>query len=395
MEQGNGRTMRRRTLLRGATAAAALTATRFFVNRRLFATTHAYRTEHVVFLLYSGGVRTYETWDEPSNIPEQWALRSSGALHRAVVAPSNAHETAKMASICGSRARTYDRRDHRNDNPTLHEYVRKQLDVPASECWHVAESGGVNVLLNHSRHPDYGARYAANFVSPDVFRAGFRAELQRLADLLPRGAEEEEAVARLRASVDATAGPTAADFAIGNTTEERARIASFLVRRAASGYSGTEDEQALKIAMDLIDDFRPRVLGITLNTHDVGHGSFRDYVSRVRESDALVGRLWRKIQEPGNPMRDRTTLVIVPEHGRDEQPNEQGGVDHDRFSDPSTRLVALFAIGPDVRQGVDLTASAPNVRVLQVVPTLARLLGAETPHVDPGIAPFDGLLSAS
>jgi hypothetical protein len=386
---------RRELLKRGAVgAAAAAFAAPFFVNRRLYAQSAPYQTEYVVYVMYSGGVRTMETWGTPANIPRMNGLKSVGALHTQMLAPSNGHDQAKLANISGSKTRTYDRRNYRNNNPTIYEYFRKTLDIPASECWAISESAGVNAFLNYSKHASYGAKYGANFVTPDVFRPQFRDVLKRFATIQTQSPETAAQVDQLRASLDRSLLANVVDVPIGNTDAERGRITNFLMSHAAAGYSGSSDQQALKIAIDVIDAFHPRLLGITLITHDVGHGGIAPYVTAIQQSDALVGQLWDKIQTVGNPMRDKTTMVVIPEHGRDLNPNEQGGLDHNIFSDATTKYVSLFAIGPDVKQNVDLTATNVGWQAMQLVPTLGKLMGVDTPYCDAGITSLDALLTA-
>src|SRR6185295_936439 len=191
---------RRDLLKRGAFgAAAAAFATPFFINKKLYAA-GPYQTQYVVYLMYSGGVRTMETWGTPSNIPRMNGLKSVGALHTGMIAPSNGHDQAKLANISGSKTRTYDRRNYRNDNPTIYEYFRKSLGIPASECWAISESAGVNSFLNYSKHPQYGAKYGANFVTPDVFRSNFRDVLKRFATIQTESAQTAAQVDELRAS---------------------------------------------------------------------------------------------------------------------------------------------------------------------------------------------------
>lgn len=386
----------RRTLLkRGAIGAAAATmAAQFFVNRRLYAAPSPYATQYVVYLMYAGGVRTYETWGTPGNIPRMAGLKSSAALHTQVLAPSNGHDQAKQANISGSKARSYNRRNYRNDNPTIYEYFRKSLDIPASECWHVSESTGENVFLNYSKHAQFGARYGANLVTPDVFRSNFRDVLKRFATIQTQTPAQTAQVDTMRATLDRSLLSNVLQIPIGNTDAERSRITDFLMKKAATGYSGSSDQQALKIAMDLIDEFHPRVLGITLGTHDVAHGGVPAYVTSIQQSDLLVGQLWDKIQDAANPMRNNTTLVVIPEHGRDEQPNAQGGYDHNIYNDPSTKYVSLFAIGPDIRQNVDLTSGNTGWQAMSLVPTLGKLMGADTPHCDSGVTSLNALLTA-
>jgi len=386
---------RRELLKRGAAgAAAAAFATPFFVNRRLYATTTPYQTEYVVYVMYSGGVRTMETWGTPANIPRMNGLKPVGALHTQMLAPSNGHDQAKLANISGSKTRTYDRRNYRNNNPTIYEYFRKTLDIPASECWAISESAGTNAFLNYSKHASYGAKYGANFVTPDVFRSQFRDVLKRFATIQTQTPETASQVDQLRASLDRSLLANVVDVPIGNTDAERGRITNFLMSHAATGYSGSSDQQALKIAIDVIDTFHPRLLGITLITHDVAHGSIPSYVTTIQQSDALVGQLWDRIQTPGNPMKDKTTMVVIPEHGRDLVPNEQGGLDHNIFSDATTKYVSLFAIGPDIKQNVDLTATNVGWQAMQLVPTLAKLMGVDTPYCDAGVTSLDALLTA-
>jgi len=386
---------RRDVLKRGAFgAAAAAFATPFFVNKRVYATSGQYQTQYVVYVMYSGGVRTLETWGTPTNIPRMSGMKSMGALHTGMIAPSNGHDQAKLANISGSKVRTYDRRNYRNDNPTIYEYFRKSLGIPASECWAISESAGVNSYLNYSKHPSYGAKYGANFVTPDVFRSQFRDVLKRFATIQTESAATAAEVDQLRSSLDRSRLANVLDVPIGNTDAERGKITNFLMAHASAGYSGSSDQEALKIAVDVIDNFHPRLLGITLMTHDVAHGGIPAYVTAIQQSDALVGTLWDHIQTPGNPMKDKTTMVVVPEHGRDAAQNAQGGLDHNVYSDATTKYVSLFAIGPDVKQNVDLTATNPGWQAMSLVPTLGKLMGADTPYCDAGVASLDALLTS-
>src|SRR5207248_10672139 len=71
--------------------------------------------------------------------------------------------------------------------------------------------------------------------------------------------------------------------------------------------------------------------------------------------------------------RDRTTLLVIPEVGRDGDVHGNGFANH-RGGDESCRRVWLLALGAGVPRG---TGSGRPIRHIDVAPTVAQILGVK------------------
>ena len=82
--------------------------------------------------------------------------------------------------------------------------------------------------------------------------------------------------------------------------------------------------------------------------------------------------LWQHVQSL--PLyRDRTTLLLIPEVGRDGDIHGNGFANH-RSGDESCRRVWLLALGAGVPRG---TGSERPIRHIDVAPTVAQILGVK------------------
>ncbi|MBK7696857.1 MAG: alkaline phosphatase family protein [Saprospiraceae bacterium] len=80
------------------------------------------------------------------------------------------------------------------------------------------------------------------------------------------------------------------------------------------------DLKVLGFTVELLRWFKPRVTVVDLNNIDVCHNDFTAYLKNIHRADHGIAFLWKEIQSiPG--MRDNTVMIVMPEHGRDEQHN--------------------------------------------------------------------------
>jgi hypothetical protein len=110
---------------------------------------------------------------------------------------------------------------------------------------------------------------------------------------------------------------------------------------------GSGDAKAIRVGQSILRAFKPKLLGITLQNHDVAHSSYNSYVEVIRRNDAEIGQLWSAIQQDQD-LRETTTVMICPEFGRDKNLNQRNGLDHGDGSD-ELRKVFLIAAGPDFK----------------------------------------------
>jgi hypothetical protein len=128
----------------------------------------------------------------------------------------------------------------------------------------------------------------------------------------------------------------------------------------------------MRIGGNLFRGFKPKVLGVILQNHDVAHGSYNAYVEVIRRNDEELGKLWDGIQADPT-LRATTSIFILPEFGRNKDLNERNGLDHGDGS-PDINVISLIAAGPDFKK--DLIVKK-DVLALDVCPTVCELLGAK------------------
>jgi arylsulfatase A-like enzyme len=120
-------------------------------------------------------------------------------------------------------------------------------------------------------------------------------------------------------------------------------------------------------------EFAPRLLLVNFWDMDVAHwGSYSLYLQAITKTDRLCGMLWEEVQ--GNPQyKDKTTLLILPELGRDGDQNTANGFLNHRSGDPSCRNAWILALGGGIAPGV----TERPVAHVDVAATAAEILGVK------------------
>jgi hypothetical protein len=278
------------------------------------------------------------------------------------------------------------RADAKLPSPTIFEVHRKQADAPATDAWYLSNPGGFYRALLASGHPLYGQRYAASYLQPPgvmsplvpIVTSGKRT-LDVGTDPLPtvpRDVAEDAAVARLTAVIDANTPawdrddifPHAAPDEAGQVQDHLAEFfadptyqsyfpASFGIgmRGGDGSLDSTNDALVVYHAEQVLDRFQPALMAMTLLDVDTCHQDFNGYLRAQQIADAAVAHLWNFIQNHPS-LRDETTLIVLPEHGRHlffngQNPDSLGrsGIDHGQ-GDDGDRNVWMLALGPDIRR---------------------------------------------
>ena len=106
---------------------------------------------------------------------------------------------------------------------------------------------------------------------------------------------------------------------------------------------------------------------------DIAHaGAYSQYIEGIRRTDRLCAELSKAIDEDPE-YAGRTTLLILPDFGRDADDDSGGnGFQHHRTGDALSRTTWLMAIGPGIREGVVFDRAVDSVDLL---PTLGAMLG--------------------
>lgn len=132
--------------------------------------------DHNVVIVVIDGARYTETFGDPLHryIPHIWnLLRPQGTIHtnvynRGQTVTLGAHATMLTGNECwldqGRVAPPYTEGDlSRPFTPTLFEHYRAVTGAPATKAWMIANHTAFLEGVTYSRHPQYGAAYAASW----------------------------------------------------------------------------------------------------------------------------------------------------------------------------------------------------------------------------------------
>ena len=336
-----------------------------------------YKTKHVILVAFAGGVRSRETIGEPQNIPNLMRIAEQGVICPNVNVMNNGHFGATMSIFTGNYEYRGIRENERGDNPTVFEYCRKDLDLASNTVWLSTTGGAQQRNLVYSGHKDYGEKYGANLIDSDgVLSPEFRKVIATFGKPSIPGKTEEEAVKRLRESMEKA--PKTAGMTNDPATADRLQryiLDELQGRTSRITGPGAGDARALSVAVSMLRLFRPRLMGVVLQNADIAHGSYNAYVNVIKRADEQLGRLWDSIQDDPE-LRDSTTIMVLPEFGRDRNLNQRNGLDHGDNT-PELRKVAMIGAGPDFKTGRTVSK---NFKSIDICPTACALLGAKSEH---------------
>jgi hypothetical protein len=270
--------------------------------------------------------------------------------------------------------------------PTVFELHRRETSAPATDTWYVSVIGGFYRALIASDHRDYGNRYAGIYLQPpgvmqplaSIIANGTRTLDVKPGDALPTiplDAAEDAAAARLTKILDGNTPPfPASDPTVHLSPDDNARVQAHLaeiyadstygkffpqsfgigLKKADGTIDATNDLRTIYHAERVLLKFRPSVMAITLLDVDTCHADFNGYLRAQQLADAGFAHLWDTIQSDPE-LRDSTTMIVLPEHGRHLFMNgnnpdslNRSGIDHGQ-GDDGDRDVWMLALGPGVR----------------------------------------------
>lgn len=361
----------RRTILRdGALGAAALGLAPIHASaRRGF---QGHKTQRVLVVAFAGGVRTRETLGAAGNVPNLMRIAEQGVVFPRTRATNLGHFGATLSIFTGISEARGIRDNVRGTDPTLFEYLRKDLGWLPSDVWVSTSGGAQEANVSHGLHPEYGPRYGANTLDGDgIFNAEFKGILDAYGRPREMEAQELALLDKMRASIGDTAKGAL------NDVDSIARVERFLLDELRRGTQdlkglGAADAKAFRVARNLLAVFRPRLLAVVVRDADQAHASFSNYIQIVKRNDEMLGELWDAVQRDPE-LADSTALFVLPEFGRDADLNSRRGLDHGDGSD-DLNYVSLVCWGPDFRRGVSVQE---EVRSVDVCPTACAMLGAD------------------
>ncbi|HXK06433.1 MAG TPA: hypothetical protein VMS37_28815 [Verrucomicrobiae bacterium] len=332
----------------------------------------------VIIVTFGGGVRYSETFAPEGlhNIPHLVGLRDKGYFYNNCINSGVlSHFNSTASILTGNWQRVDDFGFQPPASPTLFEFYRKQAGAGLLDAWAVATNKSF-ASMGSSSDRAFGQPYGANVVLPKQLL------LEAVQEVVKRGTEggvanRDDVLRRLEGVLsEGYEGVGWTIFQAGRKLDKQVREA--LVRGLVEYINGPEapasgDELTFFITREIMREFAPRLILVNFWDMDVAHwGSYSLYLNAITRTDRLTGMLWDEIQ--GNRQyKDRTTLLVLPELGRDGDRNTANGFLNHRSGDPSCRNTWLLALGAAVSPG----QTDRPVHHVDVAATAAELLGVK------------------
>jgi hypothetical protein len=441
--------MNRRKFIKtaGLATAGAVAAPYLLPTGRLFAATGSRAANHVVFVLFAGGVRQQESvlqrylddsqgltgiegnvmynllnGDAPTQkivygtdpavgpsgsvpIPKllsgSQTVQNMGTYFPELHATSAGHYSGLNTLVTGNTAYTQGLRQ-KPVYPTIFEYARRHAGLKATDTWFVGNGIGNSIpLLNYSTHPDYGSQYGGNFLAPNITFGSQGIEHISNAKIYHPD-EELGPMYQMKYFLDnsfASGGASLLDYGIQNTEEEREEIREFIKQmfvKQANGQvarppvSDNGDMNNIGWALEVIKWFQPTVTVINMSAVDGCHSNFTGYLRSLHRADHGTAWLWEQIQQiPG--MSGDTVMIVAPECGRNAfhnpilDENDWYAFDH---SDDNTARIFAMMMGPGIPAGEVRGDAVSETKVgesVDCVPTIAEVLGFKTDVYNAGL----------
>ncbi len=373
----------KRNFLKAATmlAAGSLVAQ----HSRVFAEPASATSGNKVVLLLSGGVRRQETFSTEgvANIPNL----SGKLLSQSVYYPEirnegiTSHFNSTASILTGNWQRVDAWGNLRPTTPTIFEFLRKDAGFAASDTWMVSSNKALTQLIGASSAQNYGSGFGANVIFPkqllinaveNAIQAG------RKSNLSDRTKAQDEINNILQGGNYEGLG-----WNVFDGTSELAPKARSTIQQAVSAFvhdSGpvTGDEFTYWMSVEIMRKFAPRLLVVGFSDVEAAHfGSYSLHVGGIRNFDRLAGQLWEEIQT-NEAYRGRTTLLILPEFGRDFDGSSTNGFFNHRSESESCRNTWMMCLGNAAKNPhVEKTL----VHHIDICPTISALLGGSPLNV--------------
>jgi len=342
----------------------------------------------VIIVTFGGGVRYSETFAPEGlrNIPRLAALQSQGKFFQTC---SNSgvlsHYNSTGSIVTGNWQRVDDFGLERPASPTIFEYYRKELKARATDTWAICTNKSFT-MMGSSSHRDFGLPHGANLVLPKQLL--LEAVDQVVKKRGGEGVADRESVLRQLEELVSSSyeGLGWTIFKAGRELDSSVR--ETLTRSLVEYIDGPEapssgDELTYFMTREVMREFSPRLILVNFWDMDVAHwGSYSLYLQAITRTDRLTGMLWEEIE--ANPhYRGQTTLLVLPELGRDGDLNAANGFLNHRSGDASCRRMWMLALGQGITPGV---VERPIAHV-DIAPTAAALLGVKTGEMQGRVLP--------
>ena len=116
----------------------------------------------------------------------------------------------------------------------------------------------------------------------------------------------------------------------------------------SSGGPTSGDELTFFMSREVMRKFAPQLLVVAFSDVEAAHfGSYALHMAGIKTADRLAYQLWQEVE--ANPdYKGKTTMVILPEFGRDPDGSSTNGFFNHRANVDSTRDTWMMALGAGV-----------------------------------------------
>jgi hypothetical protein len=349
-------------------------APRILPKRLWAATRQPQAARKVIIVTFGGGVRYSETFapEGVRNIPRLVEMKPKGLFFKSCTnAGVLSHYNSTGSILTGNWQRVDDFGFQPPATPTIFEYYRKQTGAGPMDAWAIATNKSFS-LIGSGSDRSLGQPYGANVVLPKQLL------LEAVEGVVKKNsgagvANRENVLQHLETILsEGYEGVGWTIFKAGGQLDRTVR--DTLTHALVEYINGPEapssgDELTFFIAREVMREFSPRLMLVNFWDMDVAHwGSYSLYLQGITKTDRLTGMLWEEIQS--NPSyKDRTTMLVLPELGRDGDINASNGFLNHRSGDPSCRNMWLLAMGAGAAPGeierpvfhVDLAATTAEL----------------------------------
>jgi len=334
--------------------------------------------QRVVMVVF-GGVRRAETFSPQGlvNIPHlSGDLLAQSLFYRdARNEGVTAHFNAISSILTGNWQRVDDWGKLAPTTPTLFEQFRKGLGAAQSDAWVVASNKALTNLIGASSAANYGPPYGANVVFPKQLMVAAVANALR-AGRSRNMADREKIEAELQSMLEAGnyegLGWSVFDAADRLDPRVRGTIEEAITTFVRSGGPTSGDELTFLVSREVMRKFSPRLLVVIFSDVEVAHfGSYAMHIGGIRTGDRLAYQMWQEIQA-NSEYQGKTTMVVMPEFGRDPDGSTTNGFFNHRGDTESTRGTWMMALGAAVDKPQIIERP---IRHVDLCATLGDLLG--------------------
>jgi hypothetical protein len=338
------------------------------------ATRQSQAVRKVIIVTFGGGVRYSETFapEGVRNIPRLVEMKPKGVFFKSCTnAGVLSHYNSTGSILTGNWQRVDDFGFQPPATPTIFEYYRKQTGAGPMDAWAIATNKSFS-LIGSGADRSLGQPYGANVVLPKQLL------LEAVEGVVKKNtgagvANRENVLQHLETILsEGYEGVGWTIFKAGGQLDRTVR--DTLTHALVEYINGPEapssgDELTFFIAREVMREFSPRLMLVNFWDMDVAHwGSYSLYLQAITKTDRLTGMLWEEVQS-NQSYKDRTTMLVLPELGRDGDINTANGFLNHRSGDPSCRNMWLLAMGAGASNGeierpvfhVDLAATTAEL----------------------------------